>query len=152
MMLGKKEMEDFDKGGDLNTIIGKGSIVEGSIKVQSSLRIDGRVKGDITATDSLVIGREGEVEGEIRVKNAIVGGRIKGKIFASGKVVLEAKSSFNGEVKASKLVIDEGAIFDGVCSMSDDPKVLALPEGADGRPRMSNVNRPGRPEMNIAHQ
>ncbi|MDL1877912.1 polymer-forming cytoskeletal protein [Cytophagia bacterium CHB2] len=138
MMLGKKEMEDFDKGGDLNTIIGKGSIVEGSIKVQSSLRIDGRVKGDITATDSLV--------------NAIVGGRIKGKVFASGKVVLEAKSSFNGEVKASKLVIDEGAVFDGVCSMSDDSKVLALPESADGRPRMSNANRPGRPEMNITHQ
>lgn len=151
-MLGKKEMEDFDKGGDLNTIIGKGSIVEGSIKVQSSLRIDGRVKGDITATDSLVIGREGEVEGEIRVKNAIVGGRIKGKVLASGKVVLEAKSSFNGEVKASKLVIDEGAIFDGVCSMSDEGKVLALPEGPDGRPRMANMNRPGRPEMNIAHQ
>lgn len=126
-MLGKKEMEDFDKGGDLNTIIGKGSIVEGSIKVQSSLRIDGRVKGDITATDSLVIGREGEVEGEIRVKNAIVGGRIKGKVFASGKVVLEAKSSFNGEVKASKLVIDEGAVFDGVCSMSAIRSPLLIP-------------------------
>ena len=77
-MLGKKDMDDFDKSGDLNTIIGKGSIVEGTVKVQSSLRVDGRIKGQVSTTDSLVIGKEGEIEGEIRVKHAIVGGRITG--------------------------------------------------------------------------
>jgi cytoskeletal protein CcmA (bactofilin family) len=137
-MLGKKDMDDFEKTGDLNTIIGKGSVVDGTVKVQSSLRVDGRIKGQVTTTDSLVIGKEGEIEGEIRVKNAIVGGRVKGKVFASGKVVLEAKSSFHGELKTSKLVIDEGAIFEGVCSMSDDGKMLALPEGvASDRGRAS---------------
>ena len=132
-MVGRKDMEDFEKGGDLNTIIGKGSIIEGNIKVQSSMRVDGRVKGQITATDSVVIGKEGEVEGEVRVKNMIVGGRIKGKIFASGKVVLEARSLCQGELKTSKLVIDDGAVFDGTCTMSDGGKILALPEGADGK-------------------
>ena len=129
-MLGKN-MEDRESG-DLNTFLGKGSAVEGTIKVQGTLRVDGRVKGQVSATDSLVIGKEGEIEGEVRVKNAIVGGRIKGKVFASGKVVLEAKSTFHGELKTSKLVIDEGAIFEGMCSMTDDGKMLALPEGASG--------------------
>ena len=58
-MLGKKDMDDFDKSGDLNTIIGKGSVVEGTVKVQSSLRVDGRIKGQVSTTDSLVIGKEG---------------------------------------------------------------------------------------------
>lgn len=121
-MLGKKEMEDFEKSGDLNTFIGKGSVVEGAVKVQSSLRIDGRLKGQIATTDSMVIGQQGEIEGEAKVKNAVVGGKFKGKIYATGKVVLEAKSTFHGELKTSKLVIHEGAIFEGVCSMSEDGK------------------------------
>ncbi len=148
-MLGKKDMDDFDKSGDLNTIIGKGSVVEGTVKVQSSLRVDGRIKGQVSTTDSLVIGKEGEIEGEIRVKHAIVGGRIKGKIFASGRVVLEAKSAFHGELKTSKLVIEEGAIFEGVCSMTDDGKMLALPEGAGGADRVRHGERIARPEVQI---
>ncbi|MCG3120871.1 MAG: hypothetical protein ALAOOOJD_03766 [bacterium] len=148
-MLGKKDMDDFEKSGDLNTIIGKGSAVEGTVKVQSSLRVDGRIKGQVSTTDSLVIGKEGEIEGEVRVKNAIVGGKIKGKIFASGKVVLEAKSSFYGELKTSKLVIDEGAIFEGVCSMTDDGKMLALPEGASLSERGRPTERLGRPEVQV---
>lgn len=123
-MLGKKEMEDFEKSGDLNTLIGKGSVVEGSVNVQSSMRIDGRLKGKISTTDSIVIGQQGEIEGEAKVKNAVVGGKFKGKIYATGKIVLEAKSTFHGEMKTSKLVIHEGAIFEGVCSMSDDGKSI----------------------------
>jgi cytoskeletal protein CcmA (bactofilin family) len=146
-MLGKKDMDDFEKTGDLNTIIGKGSVVEGTVKVQSSLRVDGKIKGQVTATDSLVIGKEGEIEGEIRVKNAIVGGRVKGKVFASGKVVLETKSTFYGELKTSKLVIDEGAIFEGVCSMTEDGKMLALPEGVSTPDRARAPDRLTRPEM-----
>jgi len=148
-MLGKKDMDDFEKSGDLNTIIGKGSAVDGTLKVQSSLRVDGRIKGQVSTTDSLVIGKDGEIEGEIRVKNAIVGGKIKGKIFASGKVVLESKSSFYGELKTSKLVIDEGAIFEGVCSMTDDGKMLALPEGATLADRARAGERLVRPEVQI---
>jgi len=148
-MLGKKDMDDFEKSGDLNTIIGKGSAVDGTLKVQSSLRVDGRIKGQVSTTDSLVIGKDGEIEGEIRVKNAIVGGKIKGKIFASGKVVLESKSSFYGELKTSKLVIDEGAIFEGVCSMTDDGKMLALPEGATLADRARAGERLVRPEVQV---
>ena len=140
-MLGKKELDQIERSGDLNTIVGKGSVIDGDINVQSSMRIDGKIKGQITVTDSLVIGREGEIEGEIRVKNVIVGGKMKGRIMASGKVVLEAKSSFQGEIKTSKLVIDDGATFDGTCSMSEDAKVLALPEAKDGRPMMGSSRR-----------
>lgn len=119
-MLGKKDASDFNTSGDLNTIIGKGSFFEGALDVQSTIRVDGKVKGKVKASDSLVVGKEGEIEGEITVRNAIIGGKIKGKLDASGKVVLETKSVFNGELKSAKLVIDEGAVFDGTCSMSDN--------------------------------
>ncbi len=116
-MLGKKGFEEVSTGGNLNTIIGKGSSFEGTLKVQSTLRVDGKVKGNVTTSDSLVIGKDGSMNGEVTVRNAIVGGKLRGKLVASGKVVLEANSMFNGELKTSKLVIDEGAIFEGRCSM-----------------------------------
>lgn len=122
-------MDDTSRTGDLNTIIGKGTIIEGAIRVQNSLRLDGKVIGNILTTDSLIIGKEGEIEGEIRVKNAVVGGTVKGHIFASGKVVLEARSNVNGEIKTAKLAINDGAKFEGHCVMNDESTIKALPQG-----------------------
>lgn len=128
-MLGKKDVNDFERSGDLNTIIGKGTYFEGSVKVQSSIRIDGHIKGRITTSDTLIVGKEGEVDGEVSAKNAIIGGKVRGKIQASGRVVLESPSVFQGELKTAKLVINEGAFFDGVCSMSDTDGKTAFADG-----------------------
>ena len=118
--MAKKGIEDYSAGGNLNTIIGKGSAFEGRLSVQSTLRVDGRVKGTIKTSDSLVVGKEGDIDGDIAVRNAIVGGKLKGKLDASGKVVLESNSVFSGELKTTKLVIDEGAVFEGTCAMGTE--------------------------------
>lgn len=119
-MLGKKNESSFGGSGDLNTLIGKGSVLEGKLIVASSIRVDGKIKGNVKTSDSLVIGKQGEIEGEIVAKNVVVGGKVNGKINASGKVVLEANAIFKGEMKAARLVIDDGAVFDGQCTMKDD--------------------------------
>ena len=118
-MLGKKDETGISGSGDLNTLIGKGSVLEGKLTVNSNLRVDGKIIGDVKTTDSLVIGKQGEVEGEIIAKNAVVGGKVLGKINASGKVVLESNAIFKGEMKAARLVIDDGAVFDGQCTMKN---------------------------------
>ena len=127
-MLSKKNSEDFNTSGNLNTIVGKGSSFEGTLKVQSTLRVDGRIKGNVTTSDSLVVGKDGNINGEIVVRNAIIGGKLKGKLIASGKVVLEANSVFSGELKTAKLVIDEGAVFEGNCSMGETKDSEKKPE------------------------
>lgn len=118
-MLKNKESFASDKMGDLNTLIGKGSLFKGNLDVKHSLRVDGKFVGNIKSTDSIIIGREGEVEGEIKVKNGVVGGKISGKMIATGKVTLESSSVFLGQLKAGKLVIDEGAVFDGTSRMGE---------------------------------
>lgn len=112
-------MKNVEKPSELNTILGKGSVFEGNIKVEQSLRIDGRVKGDVSAGDTMIVGVEGEVRGNVKVKNLILGGKVIGTVIAPGRVVLESKAELHGELKTSKLIIDEGAIFDGKCSMTD---------------------------------
>ncbi len=118
-MFKEKDGSSFDRMGDLNTLIGKGSQFEGNLNVQNSLRIDGKLKGNIKSSDSIIIGKEGDVEGDIEVKNAVIGGKVKGKISATGKVTLESSSVFFGTMRATKLVIDEGAVFDGTSHMKE---------------------------------
>ena len=126
-MFKDKSEEIFNNMGDINTIIGKGTSFEGNISVENSVRVDGRFKGNIKSAASIVVGKEGEIEGEISVKNAVIGGKITGKLFASGKVTLENTSSFRGELTATRLVIDEGAILNGTCTM---PAGAASPKPA----------------------
>jgi len=118
-------MKNLEKPGELNTILGKGAYFEGVITVEHSLRVDGKVKGDVKTSDTLVVGKEGEIEGNVKAKNLVVGGRLNGIVDADGKTVLESRSEFHGEMKTRKLVIDEGAIFDGKCSMLGDDKKFA---------------------------
>jgi len=134
-MLGKKEIVESERSGELNTVIGKGTVIDGLLTVQSSLRVDGRVQGQVHATDSLIVGKDGEIEGEIKVRNAIIGGRVKNRILATGKVVLEAHAIVHGELKTGKLVIDEGAVFDGNCAMNDNGRPMALPENGKAEER-----------------
>ncbi len=121
-MANKKLQEEIGRTGELNTIIGKGTTIEGSIAVQNSLRVDGTINGNVSTTESIVVGKDGIIKGELNVGNAVIGGKIEGKIDAKGKVVLESKSSFRGEMKTTKLVIDEGAFFDGNCVMDENKR------------------------------
>ena len=102
---------------------GGGTRLEGTIRADSSVRIDGKLKGKLQCKNTLTVGANGEIEGEVEAKNAIVGGKIKGKIIVSEKLVLESKAVLIGDLKASKLIIDEGAIFDGTSLMQKSESI-----------------------------
>ncbi|MBN1155184.1 polymer-forming cytoskeletal protein [candidate division KSB1 bacterium] len=139
-MLGKRSEQEVVKTGNLNTIIGKGSTFEGTMKVEESLRVDGKIKGTVVTTDSIIIGKEGDIEGDVTAKNVVIGGRVKANVNATGKVVLEARAIFIGEMKTTRLVIDEGAVFDGQCSMRKETKPLDGSVGPD-KPTDSTYNK-----------
>jgi cytoskeletal protein CcmA (bactofilin family) len=115
---------------------GGGTVVEGTIKANNSVRVDGRIKGKLICKNTLTIGVNGEIEGDVEAKNAIVGGRIKGKIRVAEKLVLEAKSVLIGDLKASKLLIDEGAVFEGNSDMGKKE-----PAETESKP-LNNLSKP----------
>jgi len=118
-----KEGESMAGEGKMNSIIGKGCKVKGTVEVKDgTLRIDGEFDGTITCPDTLVIGKGGKVKAEITVKNAVVGGLVTGNINAKDKIELQSGSRLQGDIKTSRLVIDEGVFFEGACKMSPDQK------------------------------
>ena len=119
-MFGGSMAKHNEHEGVMNTIIGKGTKIEGNMEVSQSLRIDGTFKGSLSATDTLIVGTTGELsEVTVKVKNAIIGGKIKGNISASNKVTLESTSNLEGDLSAKLLVIEEGALFSGNCKSGD---------------------------------
>lgn len=101
---------------DLN-LIGKGTIIEGNITTESSIRVDGGIKGKLICKNTVTVGQTGRIQGDVEAMNAIISGKVKGKIIVSEKLVLEGKASLIGELKAKKLIIDEGSIFEGTSDM-----------------------------------
>jgi cytoskeletal protein CcmA (bactofilin family) len=100
-------------------LVGPGTVIEGKIRSQGSVRIDGKLIGEVTASESLAVGVSGEVEGNVTAKNVTVGGKIRGAINAAEKIVFEGKSVIRGDIRATRLIIDEGCIFDGKVSMTE---------------------------------
>lgn len=118
-----KEGESLAGEGKMNSIIGKGCKITGTIDVtDGTLRIDGEFEGNINCPDTLIVGKSGHVKADIKVKNAIVGGTVIGNIDAKEKIELQAGSHLEGDIKTSRLVIDEGVFFEGSCKMGPEEK------------------------------
>jgi len=102
------------------SLIGTGTVVQGKVTTEGSIRIDGTIVGDVIAKANAAIGSSGFLEGNLSAKNISLAGRAKGTVTASEKLILEGRSVLQGDIRASKLVVDEGAMFDGRCSMSTE--------------------------------
>jgi cytoskeletal protein CcmA (bactofilin family) len=115
----KEHSNNEIRGGELNTIIGKGTKIKGNLNVQNSLRIDGTVIGDVHSTDTVIVGKDGEVQGQVKGKHILLAGKVQGNIAASERVYLESKAVIQGDIRAARLVVDDGAVFEGKCSMGN---------------------------------
>ena len=109
----------MEKGNErgLLTIIGAGTVFEGTISVPHSIRVDGTLKGKLETAETLTVGNTGIIEADIIAKSAIIGGSVKGNLSVDDRVELEENASLIGDLKTKDLVINEGATFHGNCSM-----------------------------------
>jgi len=118
-MLGKKDNGTPAGGQTLNTIIGRGTLFEGTMKVENSVRIDGVFKGELTCSGALTISQAGEAYAHLEGKDIYINGIVRGTVRAE-KVRLDSQARFIGDIYANALSVSEGAIFHGSCSMEID--------------------------------
>lgn len=100
-----------------HSVFGKGSRMNGNLKCEGGVRVDGEFEGSIETSDTLVVGKEGLVRANAKVKRAVIGGHFEGNIHATGKVELHSGCEMLGEVETPSLVIEEGVVFEGTCKM-----------------------------------
>jgi cytoskeletal protein CcmA (bactofilin family) len=106
------------KEGRLSGFVGNGTVLTGETNFQAMLRVDGHLTGKVGSDGgTLIIGSTGRVDANIHVGTAMVNGTINGDIVATEKVELGRTARVLGNIHSPKLTIEEGAIFEGSCSM-----------------------------------
>jgi cytoskeletal protein CcmA (bactofilin family) len=98
-------------------LIGAGTVVEGDIKSNGDIRIDGTVIGNIISKSKVVVGATGSIDGNVTSQNADVSGRIKGKVTVNELLFLKSSANIQGDIITGKLVVEVGATFTGTCNM-----------------------------------
>jgi cytoskeletal protein CcmA (bactofilin family) len=106
------------KEGRLSGYVGNGTVLTGETNFQSMLRVDGHLTGRVTSEQgTLIIGSTGRVDANISVSAALVNGTVNGDIIASDKLELGRTARVVGNIQTPRIVIEDGAIFEGGCTM-----------------------------------
>jgi cytoskeletal protein CcmA (bactofilin family) len=130
------------QGGEV-TIVGKGAKLEGTVVSAGSLRIDGQVRGEITADGDVMLSPQSQVEADIRAQNVAVAGRFKGTIVVKGRAEIARGGRVDGNITSKTLVIEEGAIFQGQSIMEQpQPGQAAAPAAPAQQPAPGGAAQP----------
>jgi len=106
-----------DVVGEINTLLGRGSEFEGKLTFEGTVRIDGKLSGEIFSDDVLVVGEGAELHAEVDIGEIIIQGTVVGNIRAKRSVEIHAPGRVKGDITTPSLQIDKGVIFEGRCYM-----------------------------------
>ncbi len=107
---------------EITAFLGKGTEFKGVLSFEGTIRVDGKLDGEVISNDTLIAGDGAFLQGEISVGTIILSGKIVGNVNASQKVHLLAPASVQGNIKTPKLIIEEGVTLDGKCEMAGEKK------------------------------
>ena len=102
----------------IGTIIGPGAVFDGNLTAPETIRGDGMINGNCVCDKNLILGQDGQIEGNITAQNVVISGKVNGDIVVRGKLELFSTGRVSGNITARSLVIDEDAYFDGRCNMT----------------------------------
>ncbi len=118
--------------GDARAYLDSGSKISGKLFFEGPTRIDGQVDGEIHAKDSLTIGESAVVTAQVKSGSIVIAGRVSGDIVASQRIEIRPSAKVLGNITAPILVVHEGAVFEGHCSMQPEAaqsgKVTVFPK------------------------
>jgi len=115
----------------LRSSLGPDTVVSGRLSFNAPTRIDGTLRGEVRATDLLVVGERGFIEGAVRAPRLIILGEVRGDIIGAERVEIGASGRLIGTVEASSLVVKDGGCLDGDCRITP-PAVRAATPAAPG--------------------
>ena len=124
-----KTKPDLQRFSGKTSLIAAGAELVGDMRFQGAVQVDGRVTGNLLATEGLVrVSVGGVVEGEIRAPHIVIDGEVNGDVFASGHLELGARSRVRGNLQYGLMEMAMGAQIEGrLCHIKDGERPLELP-------------------------
>ena len=132
-----KNTEDSSKtttttstSGGLNALV-KGTTVEGTLRCDSDIRVDGTIKGKLICKAKVILGPTGQIEGEITCQNAVIEGKFKGILTVKELLNIRETADVDGEISTGKLLVQSGAKFNVSCKMDNGASGNGSSKSAD---------------------
>lgn len=114
---------------ELTAFIDEASEIEGKYTFNGTLMLNGKFRGEIASTDTLVIGEKAVVHAHVRAGIILVSGQVVGNLVATQRVELHGAARVFGDIEAPIVVLEEGVLFDGHCRMTTAPSTPAATPG-----------------------
>lgn len=116
-----KKDSDFESGEHFS-IVSAECYFQGTLSVQGSLRVDGRLEGAVDNARHVIVGDGGRIAGDVTAQVVVCGGEIEGNICADMLEVL-TKSRIKGDIRAKKMIVEEGARIEGHCAIGGEEEI-----------------------------
>jgi cytoskeletal protein CcmA (bactofilin family) len=147
-MLWKKSAKKAVRTGDLTAFIDEGSEIEGKYTFSGTVMLNGKFRGEIASTDTLIVGEKGIVHATIHAGVVLISGQVVGNVSATDRVELRGAARLYGDVEAPVMVLEEGVLFEGHCRMAQTP--APTPDGLSASDPLSLAAGPARDLSAIA--
>lgn len=102
----------------VRAMLDKGSEVNGKLSFSGPTRIDGTLRGEVRASDMLVIGESGRVDGTVHAAALVILGRVEGRVLGADRVEIGPQGVLRGAIETRALVVREGGVLDGDCKVA----------------------------------
>jgi cytoskeletal protein CcmA (bactofilin family) len=124
----------------VTTLLGKGSEFEGKLSFEGTVRVDGKLSGEVFTEDVLIVGEGAEVNAEVSVGSIVIQGTVRGNIVAKRGVEIHTPGRVRGNINTPSLFVEKGVLFDGQCQMEPGG---AAPEPPSHRPAGGKASKGG---------
>lgn len=101
-------------------MISQGTELQGKVITHNDIRISGKVDGEVKADGKVILTNDGFVKGDIFASEADIAGKVEGEIIISKKLILRQTAVVTGDVSTNTFLVEEGAVFEGACKMSEN--------------------------------
>lgn len=100
-----------------HNIIGRSTVIQGTLRSNGNVNVSGTVEGNVEVEGRTMVMPGGVVEGEVASTSAEIAGTVKGRVSVRERLILKATAVIEGDIRTGKLVVEEGATFNGKCEM-----------------------------------
>lgn len=125
---------------DYSTVLGPDVVFKGELSFEKAVRLQGRLEGSVRTPGKLHIDREAKVQADVRAGAVAIEGQVRGNLTASDRIELKSTADYEGDLQASKLIVEEGAVFKGHVSVG--PSAVKGGEVETPPAGLSRINAP----------
>ncbi len=122
-------------------MVAEGTVFEGTLRAESDIRISGRIVGKLTVGGRAFVAPEGSIEGEVKATDADIAGQVQGELHVEERLMLRSSARIEGTIRTGRLIVEEGALFNGECQMGQSGHLRKQPQA------VPEVVRPKHPEL-----